>query len=70
MSTHVSGFQAFFQVFLHHFALAKLTNSSIRFNIVLSCNSFEWSSEKKIKADSLDCIESSQYDNHAKKLKG
>ena len=32
MSTHVPGFSVFFPVFLHHFLLAKLATSSIRFN--------------------------------------
>ena len=30
MSTHVTGVSVIFQVFLHHFALAKLATSSIR----------------------------------------
>ena len=33
MSTHVQGFQSFFEVFLHRFVLAKLATSSIRVNI-------------------------------------
>ena len=35
MSTHVPGFQDFFQDFLHHFVLVKLATSSIRVNLVL-----------------------------------
>ena len=36
MSTHVQGFKSFLKAFLHHFVLAKLATSSIRFKYYLS----------------------------------